>query len=128
MRNTRLALTAFVASILLAGCQSTADWMASTQPKAVQAAETRGRFELNCPAAKGTVLSEQDVAGAQAYRYRGPDRAVFTVSVRIWSSLQPALSRRRGDSEGLWGRGKSRAPPRTPPTRRRRSRWSAGRS
>lgn len=81
MQNTRLALTAFVASILLVGCQSTADWMASTQPKAVQAAETRGRFELNCPAAKGTVLSEQDVAGAQAYRYRGPDRAVFTVGV-----------------------------------------------
>jgi hypothetical protein len=56
--------------------------MASVQPKAVQTAETRGRFELNCPAAKGTVLAEQDVPPAiQTARYRAPDRAVFTVGV-----------------------------------------------
>lgn len=68
--------------LALVGCQSTAEWMASIQPKAMQTAETRGRFELNCPAATATLLNEQDVAPAlQAVRYRAPDRAVFTVGV-----------------------------------------------
>jgi len=68
--------------LALASCQSTQEWMSSIQPKAMQAAEARGRFELNCPAATASLLNEQDVAPAlQAIRYRAPDRAVFTVGV-----------------------------------------------
>lgn len=77
-RNVAVA----VFSLAAIGCQSTAEWMASIQPKAMQTAETRGRFELNCPTATAALLNEQDVAPAlQAVRYRAPDRAVFTVGV-----------------------------------------------
>lgn len=79
MRATVLGLV----SLAVMGCQSTAEWMASIQPKAMQTAETRGRFELNCPAATASLLNEQDVQPAlQAVRYRAPDRAVFTVGVQ----------------------------------------------
>lgn len=82
MNQTTLAASAVALTLGLAGCQSTAERMASMQPKAVQAAETRGRFELNCPAARGTVLAEQDVPPAvNVGRFRGPDRLVFTVGI-----------------------------------------------
>jgi hypothetical protein len=68
--------------LLLAGCQSTAQFMAAMQPKAIAVAENRGRFELNCPAATGQVLSEQDVPPElRAVRFQAPDRAVFTIGV-----------------------------------------------
>lgn len=72
-----MALTA-----ALSGCETTTDRMAALKPKAVQAAETRGRFEMSCPAAAGTVLAEQDVPPAvNVGRFRGPDRMVFTVGM-----------------------------------------------
>ena len=56
--------------------------MASMSPKAIDAAESRGRFELNCPAAKGQVLNEQDVQPEiRAVRFQAPDRAVYTIGV-----------------------------------------------
>lgn len=80
MHLNKLALG--VLSLAIVSCQSTQEWMASIQPKAIQTAETRGRFELNCPAATASLLNEQDVAPVlQAYRYRAPDRGVFTVGV-----------------------------------------------
>jgi hypothetical protein len=70
------------AALLAAGCQSTAQWLDQIQPKAMQAAETRGRFELNCPAAAATLLSRQDVQPeVRAVRYAPPDRGVFTIGV-----------------------------------------------
>jgi hypothetical protein len=79
--NKKLACSA-LALLGVAACQSTADLMASLQPKAIAAAETRGRFELGCPTAKGAVLAEQDVPPAvNVGRFRGPDRIVFTIGV-----------------------------------------------
>jgi hypothetical protein len=81
MRNTTLAAIA-LACIAASGCQSTQDWMKSMEPKALQAAEKRGRFELDCPAATAQVLNEQDVQPEiRAVRFQAPDRAVFTIGV-----------------------------------------------
>jgi len=82
MRNTTLAAIA-LACIAASGCQSTQDWMKSMEPKAIQAAENRGRFELNCPGATATILSEQDVQPEiRAVRFQAPDRAVFTIGLQ----------------------------------------------
>lgn len=81
MKKGNLVLVAS-ATLIAAGCQSTAQWLDSIQPKAIQAAETRGRFEMNCPTASGTVLSRQDVQPeVRAVRFAPPDRGVFTIGV-----------------------------------------------
>jgi hypothetical protein len=82
MKTRPIAALSGLAALLLVGCQSTEQWMASVRPKAIDAAEKRGRFELNCPAATAQVLSEQDVPPEiRAVRFQGPDRAVFTIGV-----------------------------------------------
>ena len=81
MKTTTLAAIG-LACIAVSGCQSTQDWMKSMEPKAIEAAEKRGRFELNCPAAMAQVLNEQDVQPEiRAVRFQAPDRAVFTIGV-----------------------------------------------
>ena len=80
--KTTLTAASLVLGMALAGCQSTAQWLDSVQPKAVETAEARARFEMNCPAAKGQVLSREDVPPAYVGpRVRGVERAAFTVGV-----------------------------------------------
>jgi hypothetical protein len=82
MITRALAALSCLAALLLVGCQTTEQWMSSMRPKAIDAAEKRGRFELNCPAATGQVLNEQDVQPeVRAVRFQAPDRAVFTIGV-----------------------------------------------
>ena len=82
MAIPRIALLGLAALGALGACQSTAERLTALQPKAIQTAETRGRFELSCPAATGSLLAEQEVPPAiDVGRFRGPDRAVFTVGV-----------------------------------------------
>ena len=45
------------AAALLAGCQNATQTLDQEQQAAIQVATNRGRFELNCPAATGSVLS-----------------------------------------------------------------------
>ena len=72
MRSATLAVIA-LGCVAITGCQSTQDWMKSMEPKAIQAAEKRGRFELDCPAATAQVLNEQDVQPeARAVRFQAP--------------------------------------------------------
>lgn len=81
MIRKALAFGALV-PVLLTACQSTEQFMAAMQPKAIAAAEARGRFELNCPSATAQVLNEQDVQPElRAVRFQAPDRAVFTIGV-----------------------------------------------
>lgn len=82
MKTTTIAALSGLAALLLAGCQSTQQWMASMEPKALDAAKRRGQFELNCPGATAQILNEQDVQPEfRSVRYQAPDRAVFTIGV-----------------------------------------------
>lgn len=82
MKTRTIAALPALAMLVLVGCQSTEQWMASMKPKAIDAAERRGRFELNCPSATAQVLNEQDVQPEiRAVRFQAPDRAVFTLGV-----------------------------------------------
>jgi hypothetical protein len=68
----------WLAAAVLAGCQSDAQILASEQAVATQTATRRGQFELNCPQAKGTLLSSNLL---QPVVWGGLERAEYTVGV-----------------------------------------------
>ena len=64
------------------GCMSQAQYLASKQPTAMQAAVTRARFEMNCPSATGEVLSQEVTQPAiQGPLIQGEERGLFTIGV-----------------------------------------------
>ena len=73
---------AVCAGVLLAGCASQSDFLDSKQSMAVDTAMSRAKFEMNCPAAQGSVLSRQYVqapmAGPRMVEV-GVNRAEYTV-------------------------------------------------
>ena len=58
-RPVRVGLAALVLPLLISACATEAQFLAQTAPSAMNTALTRGRFELNCPDATGTVLSKK---------------------------------------------------------------------
>lgn len=67
------------ALLLLAGCQTTQQIMDASQPQALQMAQRRGQFEMNCPAATGQVLSREEVP--PVLQFRGTPRLEYTIGV-----------------------------------------------
>jgi hypothetical protein len=65
----------------VAGCATQAQFLDSKQDLAVQTALTRGKFELNCPEAQGTVLSREVTQPVLRGPYPGVERAQFTIGV-----------------------------------------------
>jgi hypothetical protein len=80
--SNALARVAAVAALAAAGCASQAQFLDNKQAMATQTAVSRGRFELNCPAAVATILSREVVQPAlQGPWVGGIQRAEFTVGV-----------------------------------------------
>ncbi|MGE4048390.1 MAG: hypothetical protein AB7F35_26280 [Acetobacteraceae bacterium] len=77
MRISDLLLT-LSACLLAASCQSQTQVLDSESAVAMQTALQRGRFELGCPAAEGTVLSRNLL---QPVAWRGLERAEYTIGV-----------------------------------------------
>ena len=74
------ALTTMMA--MAAGCASQQQQMAQKQPAAVQTALQRGRFDLNCPSATATVLSQDYIQPAiQGPWVNGLIRIEYTIGV-----------------------------------------------
>jgi hypothetical protein len=75
-------LTAAAIATMLSACESQQQVVDQMQPNAVQVAQKRGAFELDCPAATAEVLSKEMIqAPAAAPRYTPPERAEYTVGV-----------------------------------------------
>src|SRR5262245_32426897 len=71
--------------VALTGCTSQAQFLASKQPTAMQAAVSRGQFELNCPNATGQVLSQEMTQPAiQGPYLGGEERGLVTIGVAGW--------------------------------------------
>ena len=68
----------WLVGLAVAGCQSDAQILASEQAVAMQAAVRRGQFEMNCPQAKGSILSSNLL---QPVAWAGLERAEYTVGV-----------------------------------------------
>jgi hypothetical protein len=84
------------AALGAAGCMSQAQYLASKQPTAIQAAVSRGQFEMNCPSAAGQVLSQEITQPAlQGPIVQGEERGLFTIGVagcnqrRVYQVLCP---------------------------------------
>ncbi len=81
MATCKIAL-GFLAVLTVVGCASDQELLANQQEMAIQTALSRGKFELDCPAATGTVLSQETVKPV----IRGPlvggmERVQYTVGV-----------------------------------------------
>lgn len=77
--SVRLSLIALLA---VTGCATQTQLLDNKQPSALQTALNRGRFELNCPAATGTIISREVVQpGIQGPFVNGIQRAEFTVGI-----------------------------------------------
>ena len=69
-------------SVAMAGCPSQSQMLTQKQPVAIQTALQRGRFDLNCPSATGTILSQDFIQPAvQGPWVSGLQRAEYTVGV-----------------------------------------------
>jgi hypothetical protein len=84
MTRKILATSLFGAITILSAC-STTPLTTSMQPQAMETALTRARFDMQCPAATGQVLSSQNiqplVEPGPWMRAGGIERAEFTVGV-----------------------------------------------
>jgi hypothetical protein len=78
MTNAARLVFTIAGLITLAGCQSTAQMLASEEGVATQTAVRRGQFELGCPEATGTILSSNML---QPVLWGGEERAEYTVGV-----------------------------------------------
>ena len=75
-------LVPMVVVVAATGCVSQAQFLDGKQGMAMQTAVTRGQFEMNCPAAAGTVLSREVVQPVlQGPMLGGIQRAEYTVGV-----------------------------------------------
>jgi uncharacterized lipoprotein NlpE involved in copper resistance len=73
---------ALITLLFLTGCATQAQFLASKQPTAIQAAVSRGQFEMNCPNATGQVLSQEVTQPAiQGPYMAGEERGLFTIGV-----------------------------------------------
>lgn len=80
-------LTATALALLLGGCVTDAQFLAQNSAAALRAAETRGKFELNCPEVQTSVLSQKVIQSLQGYGWQGAGASVgpwteYTVGVR----------------------------------------------
>ena len=55
----RTGLVALVLPLIISACATEAQFLAQNAPSALNTALARGRFELNCPQANGTILSQK---------------------------------------------------------------------
>jgi hypothetical protein len=84
MKKVMQVATVAALGLLASACQTRTQFLAQMQPMAMQTAVDRGKFELNCPSAAATVLSQEIVqpqlTGAWAAA-EGVERAEYTIGV-----------------------------------------------
>jgi hypothetical protein len=82
MTNRLMMCAGTVVLTIAMGCATQQQQLASRQPEALQVALKRGQFDLNCPAATGTVLSQDFIQPAiQGPWVSGLQRVEYTVGV-----------------------------------------------
>lgn len=75
------ALLVAIAVLGVAGCQTDAQMLDSSQAMAMDTALNRARFNMNCPAATGTVLSRQIIEPVVQMRFGGVTRYEYTIGI-----------------------------------------------
>ena len=94
------------ALVVISGCQSSAQMLEKMEPQAIQTAVNRGKFEMNCPNATGTILSKDVLQPAvQAVRFSGPERAEYTIGIAGCNERATYLVICPMDGSGCWSAG-----------------------
>jgi len=76
------AFFAIVATLVATGCATESQLLANNEGTAIQTGLTRGRFDLNCPTATGTVLSRDYIEPVVEGPYAmGVTRMEYTIGV-----------------------------------------------
>jgi len=78
MTKTYLLLLMMMAAGVATACQNQAQILSQEQGKAIDVAVQRGRFEMACPQATGTILSSNML---QPVMWGGMERAEYTIGV-----------------------------------------------
>jgi hypothetical protein len=79
LRTSALVLAVAIAA---AGCQTNQQIVDSMQAEAVHTAQRRGAFEMNCPTAAGSVLSQEMIQSPiMNPRFAPPTRVEYTIGV-----------------------------------------------
>ena len=82
MMQHRTILLALCLAAFLQGCATQQQQLAQRQPAAIDTALQRGRFDLNCPTATATVLSQDFIQPAiQGPWVNGLQRVEYTIGV-----------------------------------------------
>jgi len=82
MKNGSIRSALIAVAALAAGCATQQQMLAQRQSGAVDTALQRGRFDMNCPAATATVLSQDYIQPAiQGPRFGGLTRVEYTVGI-----------------------------------------------
>jgi len=59
IRSIRTSLAVLALPLIISACVTESQFLAQNAPSALNTALARGRFELNCPQANGTILSQK---------------------------------------------------------------------
>ncbi|HTN48140.1 MAG TPA: hypothetical protein VMK32_01795 [Burkholderiaceae bacterium] len=108
MRTTGIvAFGAALAASMVAGCTTDAQYMQQLEPKAVQTAVNRGKFEMNCQQVTGEVISKDMLQPAiQGFYARGgPERAEYTIGVAGCGERATYMVICPLDQTGCWSAG-----------------------
>jgi hypothetical protein len=103
-----LTIIAVLLGSLVAGCTSDAQYLQQLEPQAIQTAVNRGKFEMNCPVATGSILSKdmlQPALQGGFYVRGGPERAEYTVGVAGCGERATYLVICPLDQSGCWSAG-----------------------
>lgn len=80
--SMRASVLSLLAALAAAGCASGPPFIDAVQPQAVQTAQRRAQFELNCQSVTAEVLSREMMTSPLEYtRFAPPQRAEYTVGV-----------------------------------------------
>jgi len=83
MNKSTFFATSLVAVLTLAGCATPpAQVLAGMEPQAIETALQRGRFDMQCPNAQATVLSQElRPPVVETIRFSGVPHGMFTIGV-----------------------------------------------
>jgi hypothetical protein len=80
--KTSCVLLALITLLTVTGCATQAQFLNTKQPMATETVLNRARFEMNCPTATATIISQEVIQPAlQGPWVNGIQRAEYTVGV-----------------------------------------------
>lgn len=88
MNHVKIVLCLLPLAVLI-GCATPEQQLEQSQDQAIQSVMERARFDMNCPEAKGTVLSQKIV---NPVFFRGVQRMEYTIGVTGCNKRQTYVS------------------------------------